>query len=260
MPRNGSRSSTATACSTDAGFQHCVLEEADAIPKRGHLLPGSDVPTAHEPVPFGHLMRLPRSRPRGPRRRRPAPFRHRRPCRRPLLPLRGPLAQWQRRGLLIPRLRVRIPGGPRLEPACGSPHRLIPLANLKLAGRASAVSGTDTSLVPRILPPATAIVIAVAACTGTRWATPRTPSSPSRVAHRVYSHCGVVGTVVDGVLWLADPPLGDGNPPPGWDENDTAGSFMQLSDDRAEFRTANGRVARFRRAPQGAGDPNVGCD
>lgn len=50
------------------------------------------------------------------------------------------------------------------------------------------------------------------------------PSSTEyAVKHVVYTHCGVVGTTVDGVLWLAEPPLP--GPPTGWDENETTGDF-----------------------------------
>jgi hypothetical protein len=80
------------------------------------------------------------------------------------------------------------------------------------------------------------------------------------IQHEVLSHCGVVSTWFDGQLWLADPPLGDHNPPPGWDENRTSGRFVKLSETRAEFRTAGGSTATFRLAPEGAKDPNEGCE
>lgn len=66
--------------------------------------------------------------------------------------------------------------------------------------------------------------------------------------------------VVDGVLWLADPPLGDGNPPSGFDQNDTPGWFTQTGQDNAEFRGDSGAIAEFRRAPKGAEDPGKGCE
>lgn len=80
------------------------------------------------------------------------------------------------------------------------------------------------------------------------------------VPHRLLTHCGVASTTVAGVLWLAHPPLGDHNAPPGWDENETTGTFTRLSDTEAEFRATTGAVARFRRAPTGAPDPNRGCE
>lgn len=83
--------------------------------------------------------------------------------------------------------------------------------------------------------------------------------TPGR-SHRVASHCGVVSTTVDGVLWLADPVLGDHNPPPGWDENETSGTFVARDDTEAEFTTDSGQVARFRRAADGTGDPSRRCE
>jgi ribosomal protein L36 len=47
--------------------------------------------------------------------------------------------------------------------------------------------------------------------------------SPRAIRVVVPSHCGVLSVRVHDVLWLADPPLGDHNPPPGWDENETPG-------------------------------------
>lgn len=86
------------------------------------------------------------------------------------------------------------------------------------------------------------------------------PVRSSGRAHRVASHCGVVSTTVAGVLWLADPVLGDHGPPPGWDENETSGIFVARNGTEAEFTTDGGHVARFRRAADGTDDPNRGCE
>ena len=75
----------------------------------------------------------------------------------------------------------------------------------------------------------------------------------------VPSHCGVLSVTVDGVLWLADPALGDHNPPPGWDENQTSGSFVVMGT-RAEFRGDGGQQAMFRRALAGTPDPLASCE
>ena len=87
-------------------------------------------------------------------------------------------------------------------------------------------------------------------------------SSPSEGGVRVavYSHCGVVSLTVKGRLWLADPPLGDHNPPPGWDENETMGVLVRTGSGRAVFQGDGGQRAFFRRAPTGAEDPNAGCE
>jgi hypothetical protein len=76
----------------------------------------------------------------------------------------------------------------------------------------------------------------------------------------VPSHCGVLSVTVEGRLWLADPPLGDHNPPPGWDENQTMGSLVETGSERAVFIGDGGQRASFRRAPDGHEDPNAGCE
>lgn len=66
---------------------------------------------------------------------------------------------------------------------------------------------------------------------------------------------------VGGHLWLASPPLGSHNPPPGWDEKREAGLFV-VKKAWAEFRGDGGQKAHFRRAEPGTVDPNLGtaCD
>lgn len=76
----------------------------------------------------------------------------------------------------------------------------------------------------------------------------------------VPSHCGVLSATINGRLWLADPPLGDHNPPPGWDENQTSGRWVVIGPGRAEFHGDQGQRASFRRAAVGATDPNAGCE
>jgi hypothetical protein len=106
-----------------------------------------------------------------------------------------------------------------------------------------------------------AAVMFLAACSGTAEEQLET-SEQTRKRHVVSTHCGVVSTTVDGVLWLADPRLGDdsGNPPAGWDENETAGVFVRETDDTATFTADSGVEATFKRADQGAVDPADGCE
>jgi hypothetical protein len=87
-------------------------------------------------------------------------------------------------------------------------------------------------------------------------------ASPSEKGVRVAvpSHCGVLSLIVRGRLWLADPPLGDHNPPPGWDENQTVGVLLKTGPGRAVFTGDGGQRASFQRAPRGAADPNAGCE
>jgi hypothetical protein len=93
--------------------------------------------------------------------------------------------------------------------------------------------------------------------------TPSLPAaSPAEKGVRVAvpSHCGVLSLTVKGRLWLADPPLGDHNPPPGWDENETMGVLLRTGPGRAVFMGDGGQRASFHRAPRGAQDPNAGCE
>jgi len=77
----------------------------------------------------------------------------------------------------------------------------------------------------------------------------------------LYTHCGVLSAYFDGRLWLARPPLSDGsgNPPPAWGNPSDRGTMTLVSEDRAEFRSENGNVARFVPA-LGAPDPAAGCE
>lgn len=88
------------------------------------------------------------------------------------------------------------------------------------------------------------------------------PASPSKRGVRVAirSHCGVLSLISRRQLWLADPPLGDNNPPPGWDENETLGVLQETGAGRAVFEGDGGQRASFLRAPHGVEDPNAGCE
>lgn len=92
----------------------------------------------------------------------------------------------------------------------------------------------------------------------------RTAPTPSQegVRHVLYTHCGVVSTTVDGVLWMAEPRLGDdsGNPPPGWSENETPGTFRQTGESSAVFTADTGVRATFTKADPGTSDPGANCD
>ena len=85
------------------------------------------------------------------------------------------------------------------------------------------------------------------------------PAAPgTRV--RVPTHCGVLSVTVNGILWLADPPLGGHNPPLGWDDNEAFGHFVVLGHGQGEFFGDEGQRATFRRAAAGAENPNAGCE
>ncbi len=112
------------------------------------------------------------------------------------------------------------------------------------------------------------VLVTTAACGGASGTTaqqsfPATPTATAPAAglrHSVHSHCGVLSTTVNGVLWLAQPPLGDQNPPPGWDDNDTAGTFAVRQAGDAVFTGDTGVTAHFIRAAAGAPDPGLGCE
>ena len=85
-----------------------------------------------------------------------------------------------------------------------------------------------------------------------------TPGDGRKVT--VPTHCGVLSAIVDGQLWLASPPLGDHNPPSGWDENEVTGTFTKTGKGTATFHGQNGEVASFRLGEAGETDPNAGCE
>jgi hypothetical protein len=101
---------------------------------------------------------------------------------------------------------------------------------------------------------------APASSTTTDESLPAASTSEKGVRVAVPSHCGILGLTVKGRLWLADPPLGDHNPPPGWDENETMGILLETGPGRAVFKGDGGQRAWFQRAPRGAEDPNAGCE
>lgn len=97
---------------------------------------------------------------------------------------------------------------------------------------------------------------------GILWSTPSGARSDETagVRHTLEVHCGVLSTWYGGELWLADPPLGDHNPPEGWDENRVDGELIVTDEGSAEFRGDDGERATFRRALDGESDPNEGCE
>ena len=95
---------------------------------------------------------------------------------------------------------------------------------------------------------------------GTTAHSPTAGAPARRIRVTISSHCGVRSAWVRGKLWLASPPLGGHNPPPGWDENETRGVFVMTARERGVFRGAAGQTAHFRLAGVGAADPNAGCE
>lgn len=76
--------------------------------------------------------------------------------------------------------------------------------------------------------------------------------------HRLVNKCSVLATVFDGQLWVSDPTvaLGPTSWPSGWsDGRDLPGTFILTDPHRAEFRSASGDFARFRRPTE----PSKGC-
>lgn len=62
----------------------------------------------------------------------------------------------------------------------------------------------------------------------------------------LYTHCGIRHIVLDGVVYLADPVLddGNGNPPPGWGNPIQPGRLAMRADGSATF-TSGSLVALF---------------
>jgi hypothetical protein len=72
----------------------------------------------------------------------------------------------------------------------------------------------------------------------------------------VWTHCGVDLIGLDGSYWQADPKLGDGNPPPGWDAPIQRGVIRLVTKTLATFEGPSGQRATFKRL---AGDPGYAC-
>ena len=73
----------------------------------------------------------------------------------------------------------------------------------------------------------------------------------------LYTHCGIYGTMIDGVWWNANEPLGNGHggPPAGWADPFQPGTMTFHGDDLAVFATDQGLLARF--TPTTFTDPRV---
>ncbi len=71
-----------------------------------------------------------------------------------------------------------------------------------------------------------------------------------RYSHQLYTHCGIRYADFDGRMWLADPILGDANPPPGWGNPFDPGTMELVSRDRALFLSHSGERAFFVPAPE----------
>jgi len=76
--------------------------------------------------------------------------------------------------------------------------------------------------------------------------------------YTLLTHCGIEHARIDGVVWLADPPLGDGaNPPRDWDNPQAEGTLVLQTRDTATFTSAVGQLAHFRRARPGDPAPEA---
>ena len=63
----------------------------------------------------------------------------------------------------------------------------------------------------------------------------------------LYTHCGVLGTDIDGVWFAADPPLVEEfGPPAGWGDPYQPGTLARLSPTEAVFRDDAGHEVRLR--------------
>ncbi len=78
----------------------------------------------------------------------------------------------------------------------------------------------------------------------------RPPQGPgaeigSTYPYTLYVHCGVRDAHFDGRVWMADPMLGNYNPPPGWTSGDSRGTIELVRDDLAVFKSVSGRTIEF---------------
>ena len=63
--------------------------------------------------------------------------------------------------------------------------------------------------------------------------------------YTLYVHCGVRDAYFDGRRWMADPMLGNNNPPPGWTADDSRGVMELVREDLAVFKSVSGRTINF---------------
>lgn len=83
-------------------------------------------------------------------------------------------------------------------------------------------------------------------------------AGPGEIRLDLNTHCGVEKAEVEGVLWLADPPLGNGSPPDGWGGLTTPGRWKQTGETTAVFLADSGVQADFVR-PDSPPESVGGC-
>ena len=85
-------------------------------------------------------------------------------------------------------------------------------------------------------------------------AAPASEAAPAEIGvryqHVLYVHCGVRYADFEGRRWLADPILGESNPPPGWGNPSDPGTMELVAEDRAMFISHSGERAFFIPAPE----------
>lgn len=71
--------------------------------------------------------------------------------------------------------------------------------------------------------------------------------------YSLYTHCGVRSAQINGQVFYALPPVGDGsgNPPRGWGNPMDGGTMTLHRDGTADFRDPAGNTARFTSHPAG---------
>ncbi|MDA0263475.1 MAG: hypothetical protein O3A93_04945 [Chloroflexi bacterium] len=117
-------------------------------------------------------------------------------------------------------------------------YPLLWLAALLSLALLACGAGTTATATPSPMPTAAPLSEAAPAEIGVRY------------AHRLYTHCGIRYADFDGRRWLADPALGDANPPPGWGNPFDPGTIELLAEDRAMFISHSGERAFFIPAPE----------
>jgi hypothetical protein len=122
--------------------------------------------------------------------------------------------------------------------------------------RASVASAPESRTAPEAPPRASADGRGGPGVAGAAPGGPAQPAVGVPQPYELYTHCGVLGTDIDGIWFAADPPLvEDFSPPEGWGNPYQAGTLTLQTPAEAVFRDDAGHEVRFVAAPESSRPP-----